>query len=100
MVPAARIEFKELSEGLLIAAFCWPLAALAVRQFLRAPWQTACLSAVELLASAAALIYLVSIIRLWGEVLYGGVLITLCYLAYALIAGLDIVRFARTRSRT
>ncbi len=98
-IPVAQVQSDILGGALLVLAFGWPLGFLAARRRTYTEKQELIMNIVETLLSAAASAYLVSIILVWGQIRYGGVIVLIALAAYFVAAGLVVGERLRGRMR-
>ncbi len=82
MVLADSMKWHEPQEWAPLALVVWPLPSLALLAFVRRRGVRIATHAIELLACGVAGWFAYSIIALWGEIRYGGVLLLGSQLLY------------------
>ncbi len=87
LVPFKELHFQEADEILLVGLFAWPLCFLAMHRAEQSRRQKVLISSVEFLFGVASIIYLGLILKLWGELRYGGVIAMLAFIASTAISG-------------
>lgn len=82
LVMANSMKWHEPQEWTSLALFVWPLPSLALLAFVRRRGVRIATHALELLACGVAAWFAYTIIALWGEIRYGGVLLLGSQLLY------------------
>lgn len=93
-IPVAVIQFKEIDELIIIAIFVWPLVISPFRWRVHTAKREMLVNFIELIFSAASIVYLVLVFHFWGDVLYGGIIVLSAFTAYLLTCGFVLYRHA------
>lgn len=80
---------KTFAAGLL-ALFGWPFMAIILRKLIRVKTARIAANLAELVCCVITLYWLGQILRIWNEILYGGVIALGCFITYGLLAVWDL----------
>ena len=87
LVPFRKIHFQDADEMLLVVLFAWPLVFLVAHRAAQSKRKAVLIAGAEFLFGIASIIYLGLILKLWGELRYGGVIAMLAFIASTVISG-------------
>lgn len=96
-IPYEKFSLKGIEESVLFFVFVWPLIFIAIRKASATRIKTILVNAMEVTLGVASFGYLFQIIRLWGEIKYGGVISLTAFFCLVTVSLLVLLKYAKRK---